>query len=457
MAGPALDHAYRYLRPSSLERVGSATHLELATSGGGEAPHFFTGQLTAPKRAADAMLTVVRVARSRFHVPAAMLARILAESDPVVTCQDGAVRFESFSACCGVYARLDLDAGALRAEHAGRGATNVDFNAEMRALLARVRPTEDVRLAVGRDELRVTRRTKEHAAADVVERRVALPLRWLRGFGEVAAVAARMTPQLEVSGVEARKLLRALPRPTGGGGKPAWVTHSGKGLRLARHDAAGAVRVAGIERASLLVDVAGDAQRLVLYGEPSGASAWELHHPEARFVLLLSPEPWRGFSGEGGLLEDLARSRTASAVAAVRASLTWQASIDAAGLARAHGLAATEVSSALAALAARGLVGYDLAKQAYFHRELPFAMDAIESMHPRLEAARKLVAAAAVEGLAATEDRVTARVRSTDGVAYAVRGDGDAWRCTCTWYAKHKDTRGPCKHVLSVQLSQEAP
>ena len=30
------------------------------------------------------------------------------------------------------------------------------------------------------------------------------------------------------------------------------------------------------------------------------------------------------------------------------------------------------------------------------------------------------------------------------------RADGD--RCTCSWYAKHRTDRGPCKHVLNVQI-----
>ncbi|MDR3107935.1 MAG: SWIM zinc finger family protein [Bifidobacteriaceae bacterium] len=26
-------------------------------------------------------------------------------------------------------------------------------------------------------------------------------------------------------------------------------------------------------------------------------------------------------------------------------------------------------------------------------------------------------------------------------------------RCTCPWYLKHQADRGPCKHVLAVQLT----
>ena len=51
-----------------------------------------------------------------------------------------------------------------------------------------------------------------------------------------------------------------------------------------------------------------------------------------------------------------------------------------------------EVAAALNAAGSRGLVGFDLAEGAYFHRELPFDLTMVESLHPRLKDARKLVA-----------------------------------------------------------------
>ena len=100
------------------------------------------------------MLAVAGVARSRFHTPPAMLHRILLAADPIVTCTDGRIRFESLSACCGVYARLDLLGGALDGEVLGRGTTNVDFGAEMRAALAGV-DVGTLWLEIGLDEVEV--------------------------------------------------------------------------------------------------------------------------------------------------------------------------------------------------------------------------------------------------------------------------------------------------------------
>jgi uncharacterized Zn finger protein len=42
------------------------------------------------------------------------------------------------------------------------------------------------------------------------------------------------------------------------------------------------------------------------------------------------------------------------------------------------------------------------------------------------------------------------------GVEHRVRlMDGES-KCTCPWYAKHHGERGPCKHVLALQLALNA-
>ncbi len=98
-------------------------------------------------------------------------------ADPVVTCNEGAVRFEGFSGCCGVYARVDLDERAFQGDLYRTGTTNVDFNNPMRAALTRLRDDEETRLAVGADEVVLSR-----GADSVVEKKVKLPIRWIKGF-----------------------------------------------------------------------------------------------------------------------------------------------------------------------------------------------------------------------------------------------------------------------------------
>lgn len=172
----AVDYRYHYRFPSALDGDGAGLRLRLATSGGpGEHPYFFRGRLNRPDRAADLLRGLAEVVDARFAVPPSMLGKILRLADPVVTCGEGALRFEAFSQCCSAYARVDLLPGSFEGDLVGRGTTNVDFNAPLKAGLARIRAGDAVGLNVGADRLEL-----EVGGETVLERKVALPVRWLR-------------------------------------------------------------------------------------------------------------------------------------------------------------------------------------------------------------------------------------------------------------------------------------
>ena len=40
-------------------------------------------------------------------------------------------------------------------------------------------------------------------------------------------------------------------------------------------------------------------------------------------------------------------------------------------------------------------------------------------------------------------------------VEHRVRISDEDAKCSCPWYAKHQGERGPCKHVLAVQIVRE--
>lgn len=446
-----VEQVYRYLEPSRLDLDGGTADLALSTSGGwdragaAEHPRFFDGVLGHAEQMAAGLLTVARVARTRYYVPPGMLAAVLRAADPVVTSNGDRLRFESFSACAGVYARLDALPGVLDGPALATGTTNVDVNPPLREALARVGPGQTMHLAVGRG---VTVTTAETA---VTEEKVPLPDRWLKGFAEVQAAGAGMRPVLEVSVAEARRFLRSLPRPGGARSAPVWVVPAGRGLRLTGVATRDGVPLGGPERLRALEPMLRFATSLRAYaraeGEPGrlAASVWELALDGARLVLTLSPEASRGFSGEGGVLRDLADPHSTADADLVAAMLAYEPRIDVVALAADTGLEPDRVLRALGRLGAAGRVGFDAAEGAYFHRELPYDAQVLEAMHPRLLDARALAAAGAV-----LPDGDRFRVRSGD-VEYLVRSTGTGYRCTCPWYGRHRDDRGPCKHVLAVE------
>jgi predicted nucleic acid-binding Zn finger protein len=437
----ALAHHYRYLEPSALSATPKGAELCLATCGAaGEHPHFFRGQMREPRLIADLLLTLMTVVRTHFWQPRPVLL------DPVVTASESCLRFEGFSGCCGVYARVDVAAEAFDAEIHGRGTTNVDFNDPMRVALSRLRDDEYVGLAVGRDGVEL-----ERAGAKVLEKPVRLPTRWLKGFSEVQAYQPGLRLRHECSGAQARQFLRDLP---GRGADRGYVMADPSGLRLSTMPSAGRVPVGGIRRLRVLEPVAGRIRGLRLWADAdAGTTGWELEFNQARLFLMLSPELKRGFSGEGQALDTLAGGDWEAALARVRAELHWQAELDPAAIAVRTGLAVAQVSAALTALGTRGLAGFDVSTQRFFHRELPFALDRVETLQPRLVDARQLVAEGKVTAVPnLPEGRLEFTVQGLE-VRHYVRLLEAGDKCSCPWFSRHQGQRGPCKHILAARIA----
>lgn len=432
----------RYRAPSSLVDgdLGLETALGMTPTGPVEHPRFFSGLVTRPDVTAAALLTVADVAGTRYFDAGLAGAVAVAAADPVVTASGDRLRFESFSLCNGVYARLDLLPDGIDAGEVGHGTTNVDVNQPLRTALAGVARTELLHLDVGTDGLTASTPEETH-----VERPVDLPARWVRGFAEVPVITSRMTPRAELPGPAAARWLASLPRATPG---PSYqLVPAPGGLRQSLRRSPGSVHLAGAARLSAAARVARHASRLRIFaGDDDGdlASAWVLDLPGATLTLVLSPEIFRGFSGEGGLLTQLAASTAEGAALSLLEHLAWEPLIDRAALGAATGLPAADLEAGIGFLAATGKVGYDLLEQSWFHRELPLDPDRVEKDNPRLRAARKLVAAGA---LTRTPEGWT--VRSEDHRHYVTLAP---LGCTCLWWAKYSGSRGPCKHVLAATL-----
>ncbi|MEU9833241.1 SWIM zinc finger family protein [Streptosporangium sp. NPDC048047] len=434
--------AYTYAAPSSLVggRLGLATSGGRALSGPVVAPRFFSGVVTQAAPAAAALLGVADVALARYHQPQARPGWV---RDPVVTCNGDRLRFESFSACGGVYARLDLLSGALDGEVFDRGTTNVDVNAPLREALARVGARDPLHLGVGLDELVVT--TMDGA---VVEKKVPLPERWLRGFAEVQVIASGMDQRGELTGMTAVRFLRGLPRKG-----TVWVTQAGREPKVSDRRVPGSVRLADPGRLGTLLPLLRFAKSLRVYGPADAASdaassAWELELPGMRYTLALSPERWRGFSGEGAVLDDLATDEAEDDADVVGMLLNFEPEVEIGLLADRAGMPADRVRAALTRLGVAGRVGYDLSEAAHFHRELPYDRDNVIVLNPRLAKARRLVEAGAVR-----VDGESVTVRTPGGERRVSLADGS---CTCEWWWDHRGSRGPCKHVLAARIVARA-
>lgn len=250
----------------------------------------------------------------------------------------------------------------------------------------------------------------------------------------------------DIAGPDAQRFLFSVPRNAR---DALWAVPAGRGLALTASPRTGAACLAGTERLADLRPLLRFTNRLRVYapavgpGRGPAPSAWELSLGKARFTLTLSPGKYRGFTGEGALLEALAGPAAAGDADLVGLLLGWDPVISMASLRSSSGLSSSRAEAALAVLASNGTVGYDLADGAYFRRELPVGAE-MGKVHPRLAGARALVDAGSVTlaegGALSGEHRVT------------LAGDAVADTCTCSWWGKHQGSRGPCKHVLAARI-----
>jgi hypothetical protein len=448
-AAEPIEQHYRYPFSSRLIADRAKPQLALAASSAPISESlYFAGALKQPQLAAGLLLATSEVALQRYYCPPGMVAAMIRAADPVVTAADGRLRFESFSQCCGVYARTDMLPDMLTPEAFGKGTTNVDFNPPMRAALSKIRGGSSLDLRVTPDEVAIS-----SDSGGAVEHKVKLPMRWLKGFAEVQALAAGLEQRATLKGPAARQFLASLSNQVKATER-VWLVPAGTGLRQSQRASDEAIASAALGRLAAMKPLARHAESLNVYGSASGVSGFELDFGRARFLLVLSARASRGFSGEGQLLKALGSSDADAALVRVKASLKWQSGIVPAQLSRELDVPQSQISAALAILAAQGLVGADPREGSFFHRELPFDLSRIESLHPRLKDARKLHAAGAVKKVAMVNEEVEATIES-NGVDHRVRYHADSFRCTCVWHSRTQGESGPCKHVLAAMLAHD--
>lgn len=439
----ALDFTYQYAFPSGLQSANDdKAVLSLATCNLDHSkPYFFDGRVRSPRIMGDMLVTLSDVVRTHFFLPRPALL------DPVVTSNEALLRLEGFSGCCGVYARVDLPAEAFEGECHGRGTTNVDFNTPMRNALMRLRDQDDVNFSVGKEEVVLSKGNET-----TIEKKVKLPLRWIKGFSEVQAYQPRLSLRMEASAAEALRFVRSLPR-TSRPKMPSYAVSAGKSIRLSQRPQRAAVPILGTHRIKVIEPLLARAAGLRIWSdEDSGTSAWEVRFPLGSFFLMISPEVYRGFSGEGQVLSALAAPPSERSIAEVRARLKWQSQIDIAALSREIDVPGSEVEATLAVLGSRGLAGYDVTSGRYFHRELPFDLEKVEELQPRLKNARKLVDAGGISRLEGGDAADIVYQVPGSGTMHRVSLKDDRDSCTCPWFSKHQGQRGPCKHILAARL-----
>ena len=435
---------YQYHNPSALLKSASGDELFLSKYSEiqkKEAPCFFWGHLEDPFITARCLITLSNVVQSSFSLSPFEMAKL---KDPIVTAGHEKIRFEGFSHCAGVYARVDVLPGGYDGEFPENGTTNVDFNQPMISSLSRVARNEKVMLSVGKKEVSLSKGTEK-----VVERKVPLPVKWIKGLTSVQLFLAEAEQVFSFNRVQALQLFQSIPA-----GKPKadyYLIVRGNKPQFSPVKAMNAICVGGVQRLKLIEPLLAYADELRVFPHPQMQSTtWQLYFGKIRFSLSLSRDSWRGFSGEGAALESLIDDVPDTWIDAVDKYSYANQAFNPVMLAADEGLDLQKVDNITGRLSAMGLLGFDLDENHFFYRRLPFKLSRILSLNPRMKDAEKLLEENKVEILLRQDQRVEAKVAGS-GVYHTVILDGEQERCTCTWFSRHQGERGLCKHVLAVK------
>lgn len=436
---------YNYSRSSSLVKKDALEELFLAQYSEiqkkKDTPCFFWGNVGQPFILARCLITLSNIVKSSFNLSPFQMALL---KDPIVTAGNGRLRFEGFSHCAGVYARVDVLPDGLDGEFLENGTTNVDFNQAMITALGSIRPNEKIMLSVGEKEVGLYKEEKK-----VVERKVPLPVKWIKGLGTVQIYLSESEKQHTFNKIQTQQLFRGMPK--GVVKSDYYLIVRGNKPMFSPVKSADAVCIGGLHRLRLLEPLLPYIDSMQVFPHPSMQSTtWQLYMGNIRFSFSLSRESWRGFSGEGAVLNSLTTEVSDEWIDVLDKYAYANQSFNATVLALEENLSVSKTENLTGRLAAMGLLGFDLDENEFFYRRLPFKLSRILGLNPRMKNAEKLIEDGKVEILNNTKERTEARVAGT-GVHHTIILEEGKERCTCEWFSKYQGERGPCKHVLAVK------
>ncbi|CAA6829160.1 MAG: Unknown protein [uncultured Aureispira sp.] len=437
-----METIYNYTEASSIKKSDTGSNLFLAhyneSYEEGKAPCFFWGKLKEPYPIARSLLNLSKVVSANFMPSSASL------RDPVITAGGEKLRLEAFSSCCSVYAKVDILPNAIEGEFLQQGTTHVDFNTEMIAALSQVGKEEAVFLSVGKKEFVLQKGNQK-----TVEKKVSLPLRWIKGMTTVQILSAAMKPVFEFNKLQMQLLFRSIPKGNVKG--DYYLSLRGAKPVLSPIKRTNGVCIGGIHRLRLAESMLSLASGLSVYAMKGDAAiAFQFHLKAVRFTLMLSRSHWRGFSGEGSslknLVEDLPQEwlEKLDTYAKVNEEFTAEDALF-------KEIKESDFSSVATRLSAMGLLGYDLVDETYYYRKLPFKLSRIESLNPRYKNALKIIRKKAYDLVQLDAAHTEARIKGS-GVTHTVIIRPSQARCTCTWFAEHQNSRGECKHILATKI-----
>lgn len=408
--------------------------------------------------------------------------------DPIVTVHPDELFFEVFSKDEGSYAKLGVDwsaLGGLAKDHV-TGTTNIDFSDALHAGVQRMRSYRKTSLSITRAAVAVS----TAGAPEVLEKKVTLPDSWLRGFLQVQSAGTLPRTVVRLAPMDLYNVLRHLRMH-------ADLKKGGRGVRVELvpgepprlvlepwevviKSAAGpytgrtpmVVRVWGRRRLMLMARLLPFVESVDLHLLGTGMpSFWVFRAGAITFTLGLS-----GFTSANwaqAVSFDLLLPRRSSDPHTVDKVLKHLAKVSVATaqeITAATGIEAHKTLEALQVGCQRGLLMFDVAREAYRHRPLlgeavdparyEFRNDREKRAHDLLneKGAVKIVTENRIhgEGLELVGKVAVAADKREYRPALLIDDEGRVRKveCTCSFFRKHQLKEGPCEHLVALRLAE---
>lgn len=435
----------RLIKKPSLNELVLSHHTEIEELQ--NIPCFYWGEMKDPLLTAKALLCISKVVRSSFSpIPVRLL-------DPIVTAGKNELRFEGFSSCNGVYARLDLLSEAMDGEFIANGTTNVDFNEPMINALNAVKKNELMMIGVGDKEVNIST-----DKGTISEKKVKLSDRWIKGLTSVQLYLSEMTEVFRLNKLQSVQFFNSLPKSKNT--TTLYLTYKLNKVAISPIYTPNSIKIGGLERLRLLESLLPYINQMVFFQntdhnhQDSESMAIQIQMSQHRLTLAISPQNNRGFSGEGNVLEKMSYELPMEYIYAFNSLLKSNETFDPATLAIDHSIYPDDIKVLTANLSAVGLLGFDLYDGVHYYRRLPFKLDKLLSLNPRLNNAKRLIDNDTIQFISRNANETLAKVKSKDN-EYTVLVNQQETKCTCQWFAKHQTKRGLCKHILAVKLKMD--
>jgi len=222
-----------------------------------------------------------------------------------------------------------------------------------------------------------------------VEKKVKLPMAWIKGFASIPYLTSQSTKVAELKGPAIAQFFHTIPDRSDRNAS-YWFTSGLRGAKLSRTKVPGSFLVRSPERLKDLGAIAHLAKKLSVYEmNQKQMSIWTMELEETQLTVALSAEIWRGFSGEGAGIQEL--FNTGDPLLGEELLPEMESPISASKLAYQTELSISEVNSNLALLSAQGLIGFDHSTNEWFQRFLPYSEILINKTNPRLKTAEKII------------------------------------------------------------------